>query len=83
MLGVPLVIGTVVARRNYYSWAEAAFAFFPHVWFVASLLLALLAFVLCSVSFYRRDFIVGSYALLGSISAFVYVYLVGSSMPIY
>jgi hypothetical protein len=83
MLGVPWIVGTLVARRKYYSWAEAAVASFPHFWFLASLLLALIAFIFCSVSFYRRDFLIGSYALLGGISAFVYIYVVVRATPIY
>ena len=83
MLAVPLIVGTLVARRRYYSWAEAAFASFPHFWLVASLLLALIAFIFCGVSFYRRDFLVGSYALLGGISAFACIYFVVRSMSIY
>ena len=63
---VQVIIGAFVAIRQHSSTAEASFASFPHFWFIAAQLFALVGFILCSVSFYRRDFLVGLYALVGS-----------------
>lgn len=68
---------------RYSSRAQEAFVSFPHYWFIAALLFAFIAFVLSGVSFYRRDFLVGSYALLGIVSAFVYLDVMTRSIPIY
>jgi hypothetical protein len=83
MLGLPVIFGRFMTPGRYSSVGEAAFASFPHWWFMVMLLLALLAFILCSVSFYRGDFLVASYALYSSIFGFVFFFFLSASVSMH
>lgn len=74
MVCVPLVAGMFFS-----AWPHS----FLHFWFLAALFPAFVAFVLCGVSFYRGEVLVGLYSMIGSATAFVYVYLMFRSQPIY
>jgi uncharacterized membrane protein YecN with MAPEG domain len=68
MTWLPAGVCFVVARLQHSNRAWGVFASFPRPWFKSALILAVVSLVLCGVSFYRRDFAVGFFALLGSLA---------------
>ena len=63
---IPVICCAIVAAIQHSERAWDVYPFFPALWSRVLMVLALATFVLSSVSFYRRDFVVGTFALVGS-----------------
>jgi hypothetical protein len=82
MTSVPIGICALVATQQRSSRIWDVFASLPWVWFPVSMLLAVAAIVFCGVGFYRRDFGVSIFALLGGVSVFFSLYVLAGSISI-
>jgi hypothetical protein len=60
-----LIGAAVVVTQQHSSSAQEVYCSFSQFWFLASLFFAVVAFVFCGMSFYRRDLRVGLYSLVG------------------
>ena len=83
MTSVPIGICAIVANQQHSSRIWDVFDSLPWVWFPASMLLAVAALVFCSVGFYRRDFGVSMFALLGGSSVFFSLLVLEGSKSVY
>jgi hypothetical protein len=82
MTSIPIGICAVVAAQHHSSRIWDVFAALPWIWFPVSMLLAVAALVFCSVGFYRRDFGVSIFALLGGVSVFFSLYILAGSISV-
>jgi len=67
---IPVIGCAILATIQHSSSAWDVFPFFPRFWHATLALLAVTTFVLGFISFYRRDFIVGTFAVGGSFLVF-------------
>jgi hypothetical protein len=81
MTWLPAGICTIIAAQQHSDHIWYLFASVHYVWFLLALLLAAASLVLCAVSFYRRDFAVGCFALVGSLAVLSVGW--GRHFPIY
>jgi hypothetical protein len=79
MTSVPIGISAIVAIQQHSSRIWDVYDSLPLLWFPVSMLLAVASLVFCSVSFYRRDFGIGIFALLGGLSVFVSLWIMPSA----
>jgi hypothetical protein len=79
MTSVPIGISAIVAISRHSSRIWDIVESLPWVWSPISMLLAVVSLVFCSVSFYRRDFGMGIFALLGGLSVFFSLWIMPSA----
>ena len=67
---VPVIGCVLVGVIQRFRMAWEVLSCFPRIWATALAVSAVVTFVLSSISFYRRDFLVGLFALSGSFLVF-------------
>jgi hypothetical protein len=83
ILTLPVAIFWLISIRQHSTDIWERMGNFPSAWFLAAHLSTLLALLLSGVSFYRRDFIIGSYAIFASVLGFLSFAFFRSHVPIY
>ena len=72
---IPVAICGFVANRQHSDRAWDVVASLPRVYFGISMLVAVVVLILSPVSFYRGNFLVGAFALFGSLSVFFWFWV--------
>lgn len=83
LTSVPIGLCAVVATQQRSSRIWEVFISLSSVSFLASMILAVASLVFCSVSFYRRDFGVGIFALWGGLLVFFSLWIFIGSINVH
>jgi hypothetical protein len=83
MTSIPVAVCGFVANQQHSERPWDVLASFPHVWFSASMLVAIIVLILSPVSFHRGDFLIGIFGLFGSLSVFFWLWVFSGHITMY